>query len=176
VSLLKFSRWRSAIFFFKMNLITQSISEIPAGLATISVVVDRHKLARRRWRGEAADGTDFGFDVNEALKDGDCIYVSDTAAYVIDQGPEDCFLIALGGAKEAAWIGWMIGNLHFKASFSDEGVLVQDDLAVRQMLDREKIQYQQVCRVFQPSKQGGHSHDHDHSHGLGNVHSMVLRA
>jgi len=147
-----------------MHLISQSISEIPAGLEVISVVVDRHKLARRRWRGEAVDGTDFGFDVNEALRHGDCIHLSDTAAYVIDQSPEDCFLIALGGAEEAAWIGWMIGNLHFKASFSAAGVLVQDDLAVRQMLDREQIAYQQVMRVFQPSKQGGHSHDHDHSH------------
>jgi len=147
-----------------MHLVTNPLSDIPAGLATISVVVDRHKLARRRWRGEAADGTDFGFDVSEALSHGDCIYISDTNAYVIEQSSEDCFLIALDGAKEAAWIGWMIGNLHFKASFSDEGVLVQDDLAVRQMLDREQIAYQQVSRVFQPSKQGGHSHDHDHSH------------
>ncbi|CAA6678971.1 MULTISPECIES: urease accessory protein UreE [unclassified Lentimonas] len=147
-----------------MHLVTQSISELPTGLEIISVVVDRHKLARRRWRGEGADGADFGFDVSEALSHGDCIYISDTAAYVIDQSPEDCFLITLDGAKEAAWIGWMIGNLHFKASFSNEGVLVQDDLAVRQMLDRERIPYQQVSRVFQPSKQGGHSHDHDHSH------------
>ena len=147
-----------------MNLITQALSHAHAGREVIAVSVDRHKLARRRWRGVAADGTDFGFDVNESLNHGDCIYETDTKSYVIEQAPEDCFLIGLKGAQEAAWIGWMVGNLHFKASFSDEGVLVQDDLAVEQMLDREHIHYHRVQRVFQPAKQGGHSHDHDHGH------------
>ncbi|MDP4611104.1 MAG: hypothetical protein NWT02_07955 [Opitutales bacterium] len=147
-----------------MNLITQALPQVPENLEVISVSVDRHKLARRRWRGEAADGTDFGFDVNEALSHGDCIFATDSAAYVIEQSPEACFLIGLKEAKEAAWIGWMVGNLHFKAAFSEEGVLVQDDLAVEQMLDREHIHYHRVKRVFQPSKQGGHSHDHDHGH------------
>lgn len=154
-----------------MNLITQALSSTPEGLKVVPVPVDRHKLARRRWRGTASDGTDFGFDVKEALSHGDCIHTTDTSSYVIEQSPEDCFLIALKGAKEAAWIGWMVGNLHFKASFSDEGVLVQDDLAVEQMLDREHIHYHRVQRVFQPAKQGGHSHDHDHGHSHSHDHS-----
>ncbi|MDG1300712.1 MAG: hypothetical protein P8R37_03910 [Opitutae bacterium] len=154
-----------------MNLITQPLASIPEGLEVIPLSVDRHKLARRRWRGKAADGTDFGFDVVEALSHGDCIHISDAEAYVIDQAPEDCFLIALKGAKEAAWMGWMVGNLHFKAAFSDEGVLVQDDLAVEQMLDREHIHYHRVQRVFQPAKQGGHSHDHGDSHSHDHSHS-----
>jgi urease accessory protein len=147
-----------------MHLITQAISQIPESLKSISIPVDRHKLARRRWRGTATDGTDFGFDVSDALLHGDCVYAAERNAYVIEQMPEDCFLIALKKAKEAAWIGWMIGNLHFKAAFSEEGLLVQDDLAVEQMLDRERIHYHRVQRIFQPSKQGGHSHDHDHAH------------
>lgn len=147
-----------------MNLITQALPHAHAGREAIAVPVDRHKLARRRWRGVAADGTDFGFDVNESLNHGDCIYETDTKSYIIEQDSEDCFLIALSGAKESAWVGWMIGNLHFKASFSNEGVLVQNDLAVEQMLDREHIHYDRVQRVFQPAKQGGHSHDHDHGH------------
>ena len=147
-----------------MELITQALTHAHAGRKVIVVAVDRHKLARRRWRGVAVDGTDFGFDVNESLNHGDCIYETDTKSYVIEQTAEDCFLIPLKGEQQAAWIGWMVGNLHFKASFSDEGVLVQDDLAVEQMLDREHIHYGCVKRVFQPAKQGGHSHHHGHSH------------
>ena len=147
-----------------MHLITQAISQIPESLKSISIPVDRHKLARRRWRGTATDGTDFGFDVSDALAHGDCVYTAERIAYLIEQMPEDCFLISLKEAKESAWIGWMIGNLHFKAAFSEEGLLVQDDLAVEQMLDREHIHYHRVQRIFQPSKQGGHSHDHDHAH------------
>jgi urease accessory protein len=147
-----------------MQLITQALPEAPDHLKVIPLEVDRHKLARRRWRGEAEDGSDFGFDVTEALSHEDCIHITDTAAYVIRQSPENCFLIAFGDTKQAAWIGWMVGNLHFKAAFSEEGVLVQDDLAVEQMLDREHIHYHKVERVFQPAKQGGHSHDHSHDH------------
>ena len=153
-----------------MHLITQAISQIPESLKSISIPVDRHKLARRRWRGTATDGTDFGFDVSDALAHGDCVYTAEKNAYVIEQMPEDCFLIALKKAKESAWIGWMIGNLHFKAAFSEEGLLVQDDLAVEQMLDREHIHYHRVQRIFQPSKQGGHSHDHDHAHSHSHSH------
>ena len=57
-----------------MHLITQALSELPGGLEIVAVPVDRHKLARRRWRGSAADGTDFGFDVTEALNHQDCIF------------------------------------------------------------------------------------------------------
>lgn len=147
-----------------MQLITQAITLPSKDLPKIPLAVDRHKLARRRWRGVAGDGTDFGFDLVEALTHGECFYVSDEAIYVLEQSPEACFLIELGDAKKAAWVGWMVGNLHFKASFSEEGILVQDDLAVEQMLEREHIHFHRVERVFQPSKQGGHSHDHDHSH------------
>ena len=147
-----------------MQLITQSLSPVPHHHDHVKISVDRHKLARRRWRGTATDGTDFGFDVPEALNHGDCVLVEDEKAYVIDQSPESCFLIANGEGKDAARLGWMIGNLHFKAEFSDEGILVQDDLAVEQMLERESISFEQVIRVFQPSKTGGHSHDHAHHH------------
>jgi urease accessory protein len=147
-----------------MHLVTQALSPVPHHHDPVSIPVDRHKLARRRWRGTAADGTDFGFDVPEALNHGDCVLVEDGKAYVIEQSPEDCFLIAIGEGKESARVGWMIGNLHFKAAFSDDGILVQDDLAVQQMLDRESIAYNCVTRIFQPSKSGGHSHDHDYSH------------
>ncbi len=147
-----------------MQLITQTLPEAPEHLNIILLRVDRHTLARRRWRAEAEDGSDFGFDLAEALSHGDCIHVTDTAAYRIEQSPESCFLISLGDSRQAAWIGWMVGNLHFKAAFSQEGMLVQDDLAVQQMLDREHIHYHKVERVFQPAKQGGHSHDHSHDH------------
>ena len=136
---------------------------MPAHTGHVAIPVDRHKLARRRWRGTAQDGTDFGFDVEEPLNHGDCVFEEDGTVYHIEQAPEPCFLVPLGEAKQAAWIGWMIGNLHFKAAFTDDGILVENDLAVEQMLERESIPYQRVTRVFQPSKSGGHSHDHKHS-------------
>ena len=154
-----------------MHLIKQAIdSDIPS-LESIPVKLDRHKLARKRWRHSAEDGTDFGTDLEEALSHGDVILTTDTKAYVIEQQPESCFQIALPEPAKAAWTGWMIGNLHFKAAFSEDGILVPDDLAVEQMLEREHIHYHRVQAVFQPSINGGHSHDHDHDHSHGQSHS-----
>lgn len=153
-----------------MQIITQALEDIPSGLKTVTVSVDRHQLARRRWRGVAADGTDFGIDVPEALAHGSCIYKTDTIAYVIKQNPEPCLLVSIEAKVAAAHIGWMIGNLHFKAAFSEAGILVSDDLAVLQMLKRENISFQRVERVFQPARQGGHSHDHDHEHSHSHEH------
>lgn len=150
-----------------MHLINKALDPVPPHHDHVSIPVDRHKLARKRWRGSAADGTDFGFDVSETLNHGDCVLVEAGTAYVIEQSPEPCFLIPLNQGKKAAWLGWMIGNLHFKAAFTDDGILVQEDLAVRQMLERESIAFERVTRIFQPGKSGGHSHDHDphdHSH------------
>ena len=147
-----------------MHLITAALSTYPDSLPQITIAVDRHKLARRRWRGLAQDGQDFGFDLIEPLQHGDPVFVSEQAVYCIEQLPEPCLRLPLAVAHEAAWLGWMVGNLHFKAAFSSEGILVQDDLAVRQMLQREAIAYAPVQQIFEPSKQGGHTHDHSHRH------------
>lgn len=153
-----------------MHLITEVLNPVPYHDDHVAIPVDRHKLARKRWRGKATDGTDFGFDVPEALNHGDCVLVESETAYMIEQRTESCLIIALGEGKDAAWLGWMIGNLHFKAAFTDEGILVQDDFAVEQMLDRESISFERVTRIFQPNKSGGQSHDHNHTHAHTNSH------
>ena len=48
-----------------------ALSTYPNSLPQIAIAVDRHKLARRRWRGLAQDGQDFGFDLIEPLQHGD---------------------------------------------------------------------------------------------------------
>ena len=146
-----------------MLRITEALSPVPEG-TRVSVCVDRHQLARRRWRGTAEDGTEFGIDVVEALRHGDAIHACGDKVYCIEQSPEGCCLVPLKQAPNAAHLGWQIGNLHFKAAFSEEGILVSDDSAVVQMLEREGIPFTRVQRIFQPARQGGHSHHHDHAH------------
>lgn len=147
-----------------MQIIKQSIHVHKDEYEVIFLSVDRHTLARKRWRGVASDGSEFGFDLENSLKHGVVFFEKEGKCYVIEQTEEPCFLIELSTPKVSAWLGWMVGNLHFKAEFTEDGMLVQDDLAVRQMLERESIAFTLVNRVFQPCAQGGHSHDHSHSH------------
>ena len=122
------------------------------------LAVERLTLAKRRWRGLAEDGREFGFDLTAPLADGAAVFQSDTAVYVIAQKYESVLEVALGtDSPTAARLGWMIGNLHFQIEVAGEIVRVTDDPAVRQLFAREGIAFTVCKRVFHPLS-GGHHH------------------
>ncbi|HEY5892896.1 MAG TPA: hypothetical protein VIT91_06655 [Chthoniobacterales bacterium] len=124
----------------------------------IVLEVDRLTLAKRRWRGVASNGAEFGFDLEHALADGDVFFESDSAIYAIAQKPEPVLEVELAAeAAKAARLGWVIGNLHFQLEVAEGLVRVVDDPALRQLFDREHIHYQAVNAVFHPLS-GGHHH------------------
>lgn len=116
----------------------------------ISLTVERRVLAKRRWRGQAEDGTDFGFDLAIPLKNGICFHSEEDKNYIIDQKPETVFKVAYSDQKEAALLAWQVGNLHFPAQFNDSYLLVEGDHAVRLMLERNQIPFEESQEVFQP--------------------------
>lgn len=127
----------------------------------VALSADRLTLAKRRWRGTAADGMEFGFDLEHPLSDGDAFFQTDTAVYALAQRPEPVLEIPLGtDPADAARLGWRLGNLHFPLAFAENGAaLAVDDPAVRGMLTREHIAFTPAERVFRPIS-GGHSHGH----------------
>ena len=134
----------------------------------VALAVDRQTLAKRRWRGVASDGAEFGFDLERPLADGDVFFQSEMAVYHLAQCPEPVLEIPLGtDPTEAARLGWRLGNLHFPFAVAADArvALAVDDPAVRQMLARERIPFTPAERVFRPFS-GGHSpHGHAHGHG-----------
>ena len=48
----------------------------------VSLIVERRVLAKRRWRGQAEDGTDFGFDLLSPLRNGICFHREENSNYV----------------------------------------------------------------------------------------------
>ena len=70
--------------------------------------------------------------------------------YVIDQNPEAVFRLPYSNQKEAAHLAWQVGNLHFPAQFKDSYLMVEGDLAVRLMLERNQIPFHESTEVFQP--------------------------
>jgi urease accessory protein len=116
--------------------------------------VDRHTLAKRRWRGTAEDGREFGFDLEEPLHDGAPFFQAAGATYVIAQQPESVLEVTLTTPLEGARIGWLIGNLHFSLELAGRVILVADDPALRQLFGREHIPFTEASRVFHPERQG----------------------
>jgi urease accessory protein len=141
-----------------VELIHHALREWNQQLPLVRIPVDRLALAKRRWRGLAEDGQDFGFDLETPLADGAAIFQSAAAVYILAQKYEPVLEVALGvDPPGAAQLGWMIGNLHFAIEVAGSVVRVVDDPAVRQLFAREGIAYAACKRVFHPLS-GGHHH------------------
>ena len=141
-----------------MELIHHALTGWDQHLSVLRIPVERLSLAKRRWRGIAEDGTEFGFDLEAPLTDGAAIFQSDAAVYILAQKYEPVLEVALGSdSPSAARLGWMIGNLHFAVEVAGAIVRVVDDPAVRQLFEREHIPFTACKRVFHPIS-GGHHH------------------
>jgi urease accessory protein len=149
-----------------MNLVRTRLSAFDAALPEVAVRADRHTLARRLWRGTADDGSEFGFELEAALRDGDVVHAGTSARYVIRQAPEALLEIPLDVAPDAAAvIGWAVGNMHFPVEAQSTRLLAPDDTGLRSSLDRLGIHYHDCVAVFQPHQFAGSLAGHGHSHG-----------
>ena len=137
-----------------MLLISAPISAPDATLLAIELRVDRRMLAKRLWRGVAADCTEFGFQLSRPLQPGDTIHQTATARYVIAQEPEPVLEIPLADLPPSATagIGWAVGNLHLEFSSEATRLLTPDEPAARQLLARIQIAYTPVTAVFRPGR------------------------
>jgi urease accessory protein len=137
-----------------MDIILSPLPPSAAPFPHVLLAVDRRTLAKRRWHAAAEDGREFGFDLAEPLHDGVAFFRTGAVTYVIAQQPEPVLEIALSTAAESALVGWLVGNLHFSLQFTDAVIRVPDDSALRQMLERERIQFTEASRVFHPFRPG----------------------
>ncbi|HEY3756395.1 MAG TPA: urease accessory protein UreE [Opitutaceae bacterium] len=162
-----------------MELISRALSTSDPALPEVPIRADRRTLAKRLWRAVAADGRPFGIQVEAALRDGDTIWQSANARYVIRQAPEPVLEVALPPTPEAAAaVAWTIGNLHFPIEVRGQRLFAPDDPALRQSLQRAEIPFTAIDHPFRPgtfaSRAAPHSHGHDpahgHEHGHGHGH------
>jgi urease accessory protein len=141
-----------------MTIVHSALSSTP-DLPRVALRVDRLVLAKRRWRGIAEDGAEFGFQLNAPLAHGAPFFASDTAVYCIEQKPEPVLAIALIPKPAAvARLGWTIGNLHFPIQVTDDAIFVPDDSALRALFIRQNIPFTETETVFVPFAQA-HSHE-----------------
>lgn len=137
--------------------------EIRGTTSIILVIASRAMLVKRRWRGVAENGKEFGFDLEHPLDHGDCFYVEEGKRYVIEQTSEGVLEIPITYAEAAARIAWTLGNLHLVVQVLPDAIRVADDPAARKALADGHIAFQSASGVFMPISGGGHHH-HGHAH------------
>lgn len=88
---------------------------------------ERRQFLKRRWRGVAEDGTEFGFDLETRLSDGCVIFQAEGKDYIVRQLAEMVYKIPFENSAHAALVGWKVGNLHLPAQILDDAILVLHD-------------------------------------------------
>ncbi|MFN0125102.1 MAG: urease accessory protein UreE [Verrucomicrobiales bacterium] len=135
------------------------MSDTSARPASEQVVVraERRQFLKRRWRGVAEDGTEFGFDLEARLPDGAVIFRSASHDYIVCQDPETVYVVPFLSTESAALIGWRIGNLHLPVEVTGGALRVLHDPAVRQLCDREGWPYAEETVLFKPLRVVAHA-------------------
>lgn len=124
---------------------------------TVELAVERRKFLKRRWRGTASDGTDFGFDLESRLTDGCVIFQDGEIDYIVRQLPEKIYEVSFSNHTEGALIGWKVGNLHLPAQVMEGSLRILHDDAMKQLLDREGWAYTEPEVLFTPMKVMAHT-------------------
>lgn len=136
-----------------MQLIHAPLASPDSALPEVALTVDRLTLAKRIWRGTAADGTEFGFELEKRLQPGEAFWQTATARYVVQQQPEAVLEVSLEMAPSAAaGIGWAVGNLHLELQSEPTRLLAPDEPAVRQLFARLSVSFKATTAVFRPGR------------------------
>jgi urease accessory protein len=149
--------WARAIS--EMNLITQMLSprSLRPSSEQIELRVERRLFLKRRWRGVAADGVEFGFDLASRLQHECVIHQTAEADYIVRQEPELVYQLRPESADEAALMGWKIGNLHLGVEVMDGLIRITHDSAVLQLCEREGWAFEEIRVVFNPLRVTAHA-------------------
>lgn len=118
---------------------------------------ERREFLKRRWRGIADDGAEFGFDLDERLFDGCVIHHRGGSDYIVRQTPETVYRIAFETPAQAAFVAWKTGNLHMPAQILDDAILVLHDDAMRNLIEREGWTFSEIEILFTPMKAVPHT-------------------
>ena len=146
-----------------MNAFMHVIRHMLAGASALTpenqivLATERRQFLKRRWRGVAGDGTEFGFDLEGRLTDGCVIHRENGNDYIVRQLPEVVYEIAFTSIDQAALVGWKAGNLHMPAQILPDRIRILHDEAMKQLLEREGWPYTEPEVVFTPMKAMAHA-------------------
>lgn len=142
-----------------MHLVTRMISSTSSCPQDDQVLlaVERRQFLKRRWRGTAEDGTEFGFDLESRLADGCVVFQQDGKDYIVRQLHETVYEVPFESLAHAALVAWKVGNLHLPAQILDDSIRVLHDEAMANLLEREGWAHTEPVVLFQPLKAMAHT-------------------
>jgi len=87
----------------------------------------------------------------------------------VEGAPEPVIAVRPHSHHQALRVAFEVGNRHFTVAIAGEELLVPDDTAMAQLLDRLDVHWERREAVYTPLG-FGHRHDHGRGHGHGHDH------
>ena len=106
----------------------------------------------------------------ESLKSGDLATGDDGHVYEIVAGPEKLLHIDCPAAREAAIVGYVLGNGHVPAQIGKGFVRILHVPELEAALPSLGVKVSQVDAPFEPDLGQAHHHHHHHDHDHGHDH------
>lgn len=119
---------------------------------------------RRRIRMQTRSGKPFLLDLKSAvaLRDGDCLRLSDGSVVRITASDEPVIDIRAGNATELVRIAWHLGNRHLPVQVLTDRLRILDDHVIADMVVGLGATVSRLNAPFQPEG-GAYAEQHEHN-------------
>ena len=123
------------------------------------LTAEERRWGRRRVRTEKGRELLLALPTGSALVPGRVLYVTAEYYVAIEAAVEAVLVVVPASREEAIRVAFEVGNRHFTVAIDGERLLVPDDIAMEQLLDRIGVSWKRDRAVFAPIG-AGHRHDH----------------
>lgn len=123
----------------------------------LCLTAEERRWGRRRVRTREGRELALALPTGTTLQPGDVLHLDATWYVAIEAAPEPVLAITPRSREEALRIAFEVGNRHFTLALAGERLLVPDDPAMTQLLDRLGVPWEREMAAFAPVG-SGHRH------------------
>jgi urease accessory protein len=119
---------------------------------------EERRWGRRRVRTEKGRELVLALPTGSVLRPGDILHVGADHYVVIEAAVEAVLAVTPRSRDELVRVAFEVGNRHFTVALDGDRLLVPDDVAMEQLLDRLAVPWTRERAVFAPIG-AGHRHE-----------------
>jgi urease accessory protein len=122
------------------------------------LTAEERRWGRRRVTTRGGRELALALPTGSVLAPGDVLHVDADWYVVVEAAPEPVLALTPRSAAEGLRVAFEVGNRHFTLALDGARLLVPDDPAMVQLLDRLGVPFEHTRAVFLPL---GHGHRHE---------------
>jgi urease accessory protein len=115
---------------------------------------EERRWMRGRFTTEMGRSIAIALPTGTKIEPGQVLCLADDWYLTMEAAPERLLLIHTRDPQQTVLAAFEVGNLHFPLALDPEGLLVPDDSAMVQLLDRMGLRWERRTAAFQPIGKG----------------------